>query len=142
LGFFASDSLIWKPDFEHVEPMACKALGWCRSFSLDIVRWRATLQQPGLMIALAYSGGCHGVAFRLSEGDDDAQMLRLLRREAGYKALNPLDRSSDEETGRQEELNLALFESIESGAHWKQAIEASQNRMSKLGMDGFKNPLP
>jgi hypothetical protein len=35
-----------------------------------------------------------------------------------------------------------LFEAIERGAHWKQAIEASQNWMSKLGMDGFKNPLP
>lgn len=46
------------------------------------------------------------------------------------------------ETGRHEELNLALFEAIERGAHWNQAIEASQNKMSKLGMDGFKKTLP
>lgn len=49
---FAYGSLIWKPDFEHVEHRACKAFGWRRSFSLDIVRWRATPQQPGLMMAL------------------------------------------------------------------------------------------
>ena len=82
---FAYGSLIWKPDFEHVEQLACKAFGWRRSFSLDIVRWRASPQQPGLMMALDYGGCCHGVAFRLSEGNDRAQMLRLLRRETSYK---------------------------------------------------------
>ena len=39
---FSYGSLIWKPDFEHVEHVACKAFGWRRSFSLDIVRWRAS----------------------------------------------------------------------------------------------------
>ena len=28
---FAYGSLIWKPDFEHVEHLACKAFGWRRS---------------------------------------------------------------------------------------------------------------
>ena len=96
---FAYGSLIWKPDFEHVEHVACKAFGWRRSFSLDIVRWRATPQQPGLMMALDYGGCCHGVAFRLSEGDDHAQMLRLLRREASYKEDLPSFRWIDVQTG-------------------------------------------
>jgi cation transport protein ChaC len=43
---FAYGSLIWKPDFEHVEHVTCKAFGWRRSFSLDIVRWRAPRSNP------------------------------------------------------------------------------------------------
>ncbi len=85
LWLFAYGSLIWKPDFEHVEHRASKAHGWRRSFSLDIVRWRATREQPGLMMALDYGGCCHGVAYRLPAGNDHAQMLRLLRRETSYK---------------------------------------------------------
>ena len=98
---FAYGSLIWNPDFEYVEHVACKAFGWRRSFSLDIVRWRATPQQPGLMMALDYGGCCHGVAFRLSEGDDHAQMLRLLRREASYKEDLPSIRWIDVQAGSQ-----------------------------------------
>ena len=56
LWLFAYGSLIWKPDFEHVEHRASIAHGWRRSFSLDIVRWRATREQPGLMMALDYGG--------------------------------------------------------------------------------------
>lgn len=36
-------------------------------------------------MALDYGSCCLGVAFRLPEGNDHAQMLRLLRREASYK---------------------------------------------------------
>ena len=82
---FAYGSLIWKLDFEHIEHVACKAFGWRRSFSLDIVRWRGSPQQPGLMMGLDYGGCCHGVAFRLPEGNDHTQMLRLLRRQTSYK---------------------------------------------------------
>jgi len=97
---FAYGSLIWKPDFEHVEHVACKAFGWRRSFSLDIVRWRASPQQPGLMMALDYGGCCHGVAFRLPEGNDHTQMLRLLRRETSYKEDLPPIRWIDVHAGR------------------------------------------
>src|SRR5262245_3126299 len=82
---FAYGSLIWKPAFEHVEHRPCKAFGWRRSFCLDIIRWRATPQQPGLMMCLDYGGCCQGVAFRLPAGDDHAHILRLLRRETDYK---------------------------------------------------------
>ena len=45
------------------------------------------------------------------------------------------------ETGRQEELSQALKEAMERGAHWREAIETSQIKMSKLGMDGFQKAL-
>ena len=71
---FAYGSLIWRPDFEHIEHRTCRAFGWRQSFCLDIVRWRATPQQPGLMMCMDYGGSCHGVAFRLPDGNDREQM--------------------------------------------------------------------
>lgn len=81
---FAYGSLIWNPEFDFVEQRVCKAHGWRRSFSLVIERWRASPQQPGLMMALDYGGSCQGVAFRLPDDDKPKRMERLLRREASY----------------------------------------------------------
>jgi glutathione-specific gamma-glutamylcyclotransferase len=84
LWIFAYGSLIWKPDFEHIDEVTCKAYGWRRSFCLDISRWRASPRQPGLMMALDRGGSCKGVAYRLTADDTKAQILRLLRRETTY----------------------------------------------------------
>ncbi|MGL4488534.1 MAG: gamma-glutamylcyclotransferase [Rhizobiaceae bacterium] len=85
LWIFAYGSLIWKPDFDHEEEQTCTAYGWRRSFCLDISRWRASPEQPGLMMALDRGGSCKGVAYRLPEHDLKAQFVRLLRRETTYK---------------------------------------------------------
>lgn len=81
---FAYGSLIWKPEFDHLEARRATAYGWRRDFLLDIVRWRATPEEPGLMLALGRGGACHGVAYRLAPQDQRAQMLRLLWREVAY----------------------------------------------------------
>lgn len=81
---FAYGSLIWRPDFEHVEARRGVVHGWRRSFCLRIVNWRATPDQPGLMLALQRGGACTGVAYRMPEDDPQARMLRLLRREISY----------------------------------------------------------
>jgi glutathione-specific gamma-glutamylcyclotransferase len=85
LWIFAYGSLIWKPDFEHVEALTCKAYGWRRSFCLDISRWRACPKQAGLMMALDSGGSCSGVVYRLPAVHEQAQIKRLLRRETTYK---------------------------------------------------------
>ncbi len=59
---FAYGSLIWKPEFEHVEARRGTVHGWRRSFCLRILDWRATPDQPGLMLALQRGGACAGVA--------------------------------------------------------------------------------
>ena len=82
---FAYGSLIWKQAFEHEQAERGRTHGWRRSFCLDIVRWRATPQQPGLMLALDRGGSCDGVVFRLPDRDHQAQMERLLRRECAYR---------------------------------------------------------
>jgi cation transport protein ChaC len=84
IWIFAYGSLIWNPEFDFVEHRVCRAYGWRRSFSLMIARWRASPEQPGLMLALDYGGSCQGVAFRLPDDDKPRRMERLLRREASY----------------------------------------------------------
>lgn len=81
LWLFAYGSLIWKPEFESVEHRRATVHGWHRAFCLELVRWRGSPQQPGLMLGLQRGGRCEGVAYRLPEGDHAAQLGRLLRRE-------------------------------------------------------------
>ncbi|OHV90701.1 gamma-glutamylcyclotransferase [Mesorhizobium sp. ORS 3428] len=81
LWVFAYGSLIWKPAFESVEQRRASAYGWHRSFCLDLVRWRGSAEQPGLMMALERGGRCDGVIYRLPDGEKPAQIERLLRRE-------------------------------------------------------------
>ena len=81
---FAYGSLIWKPAFDYVAAQTCVAHGWRRSFCLNIQNWRATQEQPGLMLALAKGGACSGVAYRMPDDDPKGRMLRLLRREVSY----------------------------------------------------------
>jgi len=81
LWVFAYGSLIWKPAFESVEQRGASAYGWHRSFCLDLVRWRGSVEQPGLMMALERGGRCDGMVYRLPDGDKPAHIETLLRRE-------------------------------------------------------------
>lgn len=129
---FAYGSLIWRPDFEHIEHRTCKAFGWRRSFSLDIVRWRATPQQPGLMMCMDYGGCCHGVAFRLPDGKDHEQMLRLLRREASYQQDLPSFRWIDVHHGKQKFRALTFWAAPRApGYYMNLPIEEQAQRLAR-----------
>ncbi|HEX9597621.1 MAG TPA: gamma-glutamylcyclotransferase, partial [Anaerolineales bacterium] len=68
LHVFAYGSLIWKPAFEHAGSIRATARGWRRSFCLRLTRFRGTLEQPGLMMALDRGGACEGFLQLLHEG--------------------------------------------------------------------------
>lgn len=132
LWLFAYGSLIWNPAFEHVEHRACKAFGWRRSFSLDLVRWRGTTQQPGLMLALDYGGCCHGVAFRLPDGNDHAQVRQLLRRETSYKEDLPSIRWIDVREGNRKLRALTFWAAPRSDGYYiKLPIEEPAIRLAR-----------
>lgn len=78
---FAYGSLIWKPAFEYDEAQACIAHGWHRSFCLNLLGWRASPDQPGLMLALERGGSCTGMAYRMPGDAAHYRMMRLLERE-------------------------------------------------------------
>lgn len=84
IRIFAYGSLIWNPAFEHDEARVATLHGYRRAFCLDLQGWRATPEQPGLMLALDRGGACTGIVYRLTPGDRRAQMRRLLEREAGF----------------------------------------------------------
>lgn len=81
LWVFAYGSLIWRPTFQPVETRRATAVGWHRSFCLELLNWRGTPEQPGLMMALDRGGRCDGVAFRLSDLDPLLEVKRMVRRE-------------------------------------------------------------
>lgn len=79
---FAYGSLIWNPEFAHIEDRLGTLHGWHRSFCLGWVRiYRGTPERPGLMLALDRGGACRGVAFRLPPDAVAENLTILLRRE-------------------------------------------------------------
>lgn len=89
IHLFAYGSLIWNPAFEHDRAEVATIHGYRRSFCLDLRGWRATPEQPGLMLALDRGGACRGIAYRLPPGDRLAQMRRLLEREVAHHEALP-----------------------------------------------------
>jgi cation transport protein ChaC len=89
---FAYGSLIWKPEVEHVEARRGTAHGWHRSFCFRITRFRATKDQPGLMMALDRGGQCRGMLYRLPGASLQAQLGKLFRREFTVKPPNSMPR--------------------------------------------------
>jgi glutathione-specific gamma-glutamylcyclotransferase len=84
LLIFAYGSLIWNPEFEAVGRQRATAYGWHRSFSLKIERWRASSEQPGLMMALERGGQCDGILFELSAERRRQDLRALVAREIRY----------------------------------------------------------
>jgi len=129
---FAYGSLIWRPEFDFVEQRVCTAHGWRRSFSLAIERWRASPQQPGLMMALDYGGSCHGVAFRLPDDDKLKRMERLLRREASYREDLLAFRWIDVSAGGEKLRALTFWAAPRAdGYHLKLPIEEQAIRLAR-----------
>ncbi|MDB5555648.1 MAG: cation transporter ChaC-like protein [Rhizobium sp.] len=81
LWVFAYGSLIWNPTFVHVEDRRATAIGWHRSFCMELTAWRGTPEQPGLMMALDRGGRCDGVAFRLPDDTRLDDLIKMVRRE-------------------------------------------------------------
>ncbi|WP_052522727.1 gamma-glutamylcyclotransferase [Ensifer sp. BR816] len=84
---FAYGSLIWNPEFKPTARMRASAYGWHRSFSLRIERWRATSEQPGLMMALERGGRCDGMVLRLSNENRRNDLRALVAREIKYREV-------------------------------------------------------
>ncbi len=92
IQLFAYGSLIWKPEIEHRAERPAVAQGWHRSFCLRMHRFRGTVDQPGLMMALDRGGQCRGVILELPPEDPAVQLDRLFRREFTVKPINSMPR--------------------------------------------------
>jgi cation transport protein ChaC len=92
LWLFAYGSLIWKPCVDVDEKRIGTVRGWHRAFCLRMRRFRATKEQPGLMLALDRGGQCRGVVFRLREATLEQSLEKLFRREMSVKPPNNMPR--------------------------------------------------
>ncbi len=82
---FAYGSLIWKPACDFVEMRTGLVRGWHRSFCLGWSnRFRASDENPGLMLALDRGGACNGVLYRLPPDQIETCLTQLLEREMGW----------------------------------------------------------
>ncbi len=89
LQVFGYGSLLWKPGFDFASRWPARAFGWHRSFCMKIDRWRGSVDQPGLMMALELGGQCAGELFDIVPGHEREQIGKLLRREIPYRRTRP-----------------------------------------------------
>lgn len=92
IRLFAYGSLIWRPEIAHRAEQPAVARGWHRSFCLRMHRFRGTVDQPGLMMALDRGGQCRGVVLELPDEDPGEQLDRIFRREFTVKPINSMPR--------------------------------------------------
>jgi cation transport regulator ChaC len=85
LWVFGYGSLIWRPDFPHVERQPGFIEGWARRFWQGSTDHRGLPHAPGRVATLVQSAAarCWGVAFRVSDDDRTAVLERLDHRESG-----------------------------------------------------------
>lgn len=83
LWIFGYGSLMWHPDFAHVEAEIATLHGFGRGFTMRSIHHRGTEAHPGLVLALSADAQarCTGLAFRVRPGDEDQTMVELRARE-------------------------------------------------------------
>lgn len=82
---FCYGSLIWNPVFQPVATARATASGWQRAFCLRIVRFRGTVEQPGLMMQIDRGGQCEGLVQQVAANSEWEDLSVLWRREMTNK---------------------------------------------------------
>jgi glutathione-specific gamma-glutamylcyclotransferase len=83
LWVFGYGSLMWNPGFPWDERVPATLPGFVRTFCMRSIHHRGTEEAPGLVLALdpAPGASCHGLAFRVREGDEGGTLATLRERE-------------------------------------------------------------
>jgi cation transport protein ChaC len=114
INVFCYGSLIWKPVFEPVATARATALGWQRAFCLRIVRFRATPDQPGLMMQIDRGGECEGLVQQVAAGREWQDLSVLWRREMTVKPPGNFPRWIDVEVNGKTTKAIAFTANPES----------------------------
>lgn len=82
---FGYGSLVWRPDFPHVEAVPGLVTGWARRFWQGSVDHRGVPGSPGRVLTLVREpeARCGGLAFRLAPAEEERVLAGLEHRERG-----------------------------------------------------------
>lgn len=97
---FGYGSLMWHPDFPHIESQPALLHGYHRALCIYSVRYRGTPERPGLVLGLDRGGSCRGRAYRVAEADAEKVMAYLFEREMGTGVYVPSDLAVRLDDGR------------------------------------------
>lgn len=78
---FGYGSLMWRPEFDHVERVPARLTGLHRALCVYSHVHRGTPERPGLVLGLDRGGACRGVAFRVDPAERDSVIDYLRGRE-------------------------------------------------------------
>ncbi|NHF72558.1 gamma-glutamylcyclotransferase [Paracoccus xiamenensis] len=78
---FAYGSLIWNSGFAVSARRRATAIGWHRQFSIALDHFRGSVENPGLMLALASGGTCEGLVLDVAPGTEHDSLRAVLKRE-------------------------------------------------------------
>ena len=89
IWIFGYGSLMWRPDFPHVETRPARLSGYHRALCVLSTRYRGTKARPGLVLGLDRGGSCVGRAFRVAARDADGVLAYLHEREMLNRVYAP-----------------------------------------------------
>ncbi|MFV0282259.1 MAG: gamma-glutamylcyclotransferase [Castellaniella sp.] len=81
LWVFGYGSLIWRPEFDHLEARRARIHGYHRALCLWSRINRGTPEQPGLVFGLDLGGSCEGTVYRIAGSRVPAILDTLWQRE-------------------------------------------------------------
>ena len=81
LWIFGYGSLIWRPEFEHLESRRARIHGYHRALCMWSRVNRGTPERPGLVFALDVGGSCEGAVYRIAGNQVRDIMAPLWQRE-------------------------------------------------------------
>lgn len=108
LWIFGYASLIWRPEFDHVERRLARVQGWHRALKMWSRINRGTVERPGLVFALLSGGSCQGVVFRVPAAGASAVLHALWDREMLSGVYDPRWLTCDTPGGRVRALGFTL----------------------------------
>src|SRR5262245_37802272 len=81
LWVFGYGSLMWRPEFPHVERVQARVTGLHRSLCVYSFVHRGTPERPGLVLGLDRGGACRGIAYRVAAAERPTTLAYLRARE-------------------------------------------------------------
>ena len=132
---FGYGSLMWRPDFAHVERQAATLHGRRRAFCIYSVHHRGTPERPGLVLGLAPGGAVKGVAYRVAEADWAEVYAYLLEREQPTETYIEARRMVRLEDDRRVE--CLVFLSDVNHPQWAGALTADRQAELIAGSTGL-----